>query len=268
MRDGILGPMDDWAADLTSGSALDWIQYTGGLALLAVVMLVLLRRAGVRLGALPIVALARAAAQLTIIALLLQGVLAVPWTVLLFLLLMLTTASATSLRRARALPRGPAGAVLGVVAAATVTLALVLSLGLVALEPATLIAIGGITVGNCMTASTLAMRRFADAVARRSDEVEAWLSLGARPAQATAEMRREAVREALLPPLDQTKNTGLVTLPGAFVGALFGGASPLEAAQFQLVVLAAIGLAGAITALTGTWWAARSPRLPGPASAD
>lgn len=260
--------MDDWAADLTSGSASDWVQYGAGLGVLAVLMLVLLHRAGVRLGALPVVALARAAAQLSLVALLLQGVFTVPWTVVLFLLLMLTTASATSLRRARALPRGPGGAVLGVVIAATVTLALVLLLGLVALEPPTLIAIGGITVGNCMTASTLAMRRFADAIARRADEVEAWLSLGARPAQATAPMRRDAVREALLPPLDQTKNTGLVTLPGAFVGALFGGASPMQAAQFQLVVLAAIGLAGAITALTGTWWAARSPQMPPAASAD
>lgn len=39
---------------------------------------------------------------------------------------------------------------------------------------------------------------------------------------------------------DQTKTTGLVTLPGAFVGAIFGGVSPLEAGRFQIVVLAAI----------------------------
>ena len=33
------------------------------------------------------------------------------------------------------------------------------------------------------------------------------------------------MRESLIPNLDQTKSTGLVTLPGAFVGALFGGAT-------------------------------------------
>ena len=55
------------------------------------------------------------------------------------------------------------------------------------------------------------------------------------------------MRESLLPTLDQTKSTGLVTLPGAFVGALFGGASPVVAAQFQLVVLAGVALAMTLT---------------------
>jgi putative ABC transport system permease protein len=40
--------------------------------------------------------------------------------------------------------------------------------------------------------------------------------------------------------MDQTRTTGLVTLPGAFIGALLGGADPTQAARFQLVVLAAL----------------------------
>ncbi|GAT86278.1 hypothetical protein CVCC1112_938 [Paenarthrobacter nicotinovorans] len=54
---------------------------------------------------------------------------------------------------------------------------------------------------------------------------------------------------ALIPSIDQTKTTGLVTLPGAFVGAIFGGISPLEAGRFQIVVLAGIMAAGALTAV-------------------
>ena len=61
-------------------------------------------------------------------------------------------------------------------------------------------------------------------------------------------MARHAIRSALIPTVDQTKTTGLVTLPGAFVGAIFGGVSPLEAGRFQLVVLAGIMAAGAVTA--------------------
>jgi putative ABC transport system permease protein len=49
-----------------------------------------------------------------------------------------------------------------------------------------------------------------------------------------------------MPSTDQTRTTGIVTLPGAFVGAMFAGASPLDAAQFQLIVLASILLASAI----------------------
>jgi putative ABC transport system permease protein len=40
------------------------------------------------------------------------------------------------------------------------------------------------------------------------------------------------------------------------VGAIFGGVSPLEAGRFQVVVLAAIMAAGAITAVIVTAWLA------------
>jgi putative ABC transport system permease protein len=64
------------------------------------------------------------------------------------------------------------------------------------------------------------------------------------------------VGAALVPTVDQTKTTGLVTLPGAFVGAVFGGLSPLDAGRFQIVVLAAITAAGACTAVCLTRWLA------------
>ena len=54
---------------------------------------------------------------------------------------------------------------------------------------------------------------------------------------------------AMIPSTDQTKTTGLVTLPGAFVGAIFGGLSPLEAGRFQVVVLAAIMATASLTAV-------------------
>ncbi|MBC7550946.1 MAG: ABC transporter permease, partial [Cellulomonas sp.] len=52
-----------------------------------------------------------------------------------------------------------------------------------------------------------------------------------------------------IPSTDQTKTTGLVTLPGAFVGAIFGGVSPLAAGAFQITVLASVMAAGSITAV-------------------
>ena len=63
-----------------------------------------------------------------------------------------------------------------------------------------------------------------------------------------------AVRDALIPSIDQTKTTGLVVLPGAFVGAIFGGISPLEAGRFQIVVLAAIMAAGSVAAVLIALW--------------
>ena len=228
------------------------LPFLGGITVLLVITLAVLRFAEVGLGWLPVVAIVRAVVQLALVALLLSGALTAWWSVAAFVGLMLTTASVTSLRRARGLPRGPLGAVLGVVIGTLVTLGLVLVLGLVDLRFERIIAIAGIVSGNAMTVATLSMRRFASDLHTGWGEVEAWLSLGPQPRRAAKRLRQTAVREALLPNLDQTKNTGLVPLPGAFVGALFAGAAPLEAAQFQIVVLTAIMLAGAITAVVAT----------------
>lgn len=222
----------------------------------------LLARAGIGLGALPLVAILRAGVQLAAITLLLRGVESVPWTAALFVALMLSTASFTTARRASALPLGARAAVAGTAAGALPTLAIVVGTGLVDVGAQAVIAVAGIIIGGCMTVSTMALRHYLLNVRSQRGEVEGWLALGARPRESTRSARGLAVREALIPNLDQTKSTGLVTLPGAFVGALFGGASALEAAQFQLVVLAGLTLGGTVTALVATHIAAGSFRLP------
>lgn len=241
---------------------LDYARFGAGLLVVVGATLVVAWRAGVGLGWRPLTSLARAVAQLSVVALLLRGILTVPWTVVAFLALMLTTASWTAAGRLRELWHGRRTAVLGVVIGAGVALALVFALRLVALEARYLVAVAGIVIGNAMSAATLAGRNFLRGVRHRRDEVEAWLSLGATPSRAHLEIGQEAVRESLLPNLDQTRSTGLVTLPGAFVGALFGGASPAVAAQFQLVVLAGIALAMTVTGVIVTRRLGRSPYLP------
>ncbi|GGW06809.1 hypothetical protein GCM10010264_29740 [Streptomyces globisporus] len=62
---------------------------------------------------------------------------------------------------------------------------------------------------------------------------------------ARLEIVRPAASDALPAGLDQTRTVGLVTLPGAFVGLLLGGASPVEAGAVQLFVLVGAG---------GRWW--------------
>ena len=238
---------------------MDFVWWGLGLLVVGVSTSVLARVARIELGWLPLAALARAVVQLAIVATLLRGVLAVPWTVALFVLLMLTTASTTAGSRLDELPRGRVLALVGVLCGASVTLALVFALRLVDLEARYVVAVAGIIIGNAMSAATLAGRNFLRGARGRRDEVEAWLSLGATPAQAYDDIGRDAAREALLPNLDQTRSTGLVTLPGAFVGALFGGASPVVAAQFQLVVLAGLALTMLSTAVVVTRLASRSP---------
>ena len=175
------------------------------------------------------------------------------------MVLMATTASWTASGRLRELWHGRRAAVLGVVSGATVSLVLIFALGLVDLQVRYLVATAGIIIGNAMSAATLSGRNFLRGARQRRDEIEGWLALGATPAEAHLDIGQEAVRESLLPNLDQTRSTGLVTLPGAFVGALFGGASPAEAAQFQLVVLAGIALSMTTCGVIVTRVLGRSP---------
>ncbi len=60
-------------------------------------------------------------------------------------------------------------------------------------------------------------------------------------------MIQPSAKEALAPGLDQTRTVGLVTLPGAFVGVLLGGGTPLEAGAAQIMVLIGLMAAQAIT---------------------
>jgi len=236
--------------------------YAGfGAGLLALTGLTVLaaRWGRIGLGWFPLVVVVRAAVQLSIVALLLKGILSYPSTVVAFVVLMLTTASWTSARRTAELWHGRRIAVAGVLTGALSALVVIFALRLVDLDVRNLVAVAGIVIGNAMSAATLAGRNFRRASRARRDEVEAWLSLGATPTQAHEEIGHESVRESLLPTLDQTKSTGLVTLPGAFVGALFGGASPVVAAQFQLVVLAGVALAMVLTGIVVTRMAGHTP---------
>lgn len=242
-----------------SSSVSDLVWFGAGIAVIALVTVGLDRWMRIGLGWFPLWALVRAAVQLSAIALILHGILSTPWTVVAFLALMLSTASFTAGSRLSALRRGRRIAVLAVLSGASVTIVVVFALRLVDLEVRYLVAVAGIVIGGCMSAATLSGRHFLHDARQRRDEVEGWLALGATPSAAYDDIGRLAVRESLLPNLDQSKSTGLVTLPGAFVGAIFGGASPLEAAQFQLVVLSGLGLAMTITAVIVTRLAGRTP---------
>ena len=59
--------------------------------------------------------------------------------------------------------------------------------------------------------------------------------------------------------LDAAKILAISTAVGALIGALFGGASPIVAAQFQLVVLAGVALAMMLTGIVVTRLAGHTP---------
>lgn len=185
-----------------------------------------------------VVAAVRATAQLALVGVIIAAVLRSWWLTAAFVALMLTVASLTAAHRLGLRPRGWLFLPVGLGALPTVALLLVV--GVLPMEPIAVIPVVGILVGNAMTAATLCGRRALDALTTRHGEVEAALSLGFMPRPAALEVARDDAALALVPGLDQTRTVGLVTLPGAFVGTLLGGATPLEAAALQLIVLVAL----------------------------
>src|SRR4051794_19721799 len=162
---------------------------------------------------------------------------------------MFSVATWTATRRLRGFDRPGRSVLLAIGAGAAVSIGLICGLPILDRSVRTLVAVSGIVIGGTMTASTLTGRRLLDGLRRRRDEVEGWLALGATSRQAVVDIAREAASEALVPALDQTRTVGLVTLPGAFVGALLGGASAIDAARFQVVVLVGLLCAESITAV-------------------
>ncbi|MVA75165.1 ABC transporter permease [Auraticoccus sp. F435] len=206
-----------------------------------------------------VLAAARAVLQLGLVALVLTAVLgSVLWS-LLFAVVMLVVAVATSARRIGAARAWPWVAV-AIAAGALPTLLVIFASGSVPFEGTSLVPFAGIIIGGAMTASSLTGRRCFAALREERPAYEAALSLGLPRAEAISEVVRPRLAEALVPGLDQTRTVGLVTLPGAFVGVLLGGGSPVQAGAAQLVVL--VGLLAAQTVVVVTAHALmRSGRL-------
>ncbi len=236
-----------------------------GVVVLAAVTWAVLTAAGIPRRWAPALAIARGAVQLAFVALVLGGLIAHPVGVAAALAVMFAVASWTAARRLGGDRRARLVVPGSMAAGVAVAVVVVFGTGALELTGRYALAIGGIVVGNAMSIATLAGRRLRTGIVDHWEEVEGWLALGATPRQATVDIGRRAVFEALVPTVDQTRTTGLVTLPGAFVGAIFGGLSPLEAGRFQVMVLAAIMAAGSVTAVLVTRASAvvvRKPEAP------
>lgn len=114
------------------------------------------------------------------------------------------------------------------------------------LEPRAVVPLAGMMVANAMNVVAQIFERYFQAMASDRARIEAALSLGATPAQATMHHARDALRAALLPTLNGLATVGLVALPGMMTGQILSGAAPAEAIRYQLVVMYALVAVAAV----------------------
>lgn len=192
-------------------------------------------------------AIARATAQLLAVGLIITAVLGSWWLTALFVFVMVMVAARTSSSRIGVRRHRERALILVPIALGAIPITLgLIAVGLLPAHPVSVIPTAGILIGNAMTGTTLAGKQSFAALHDRRGEVEAALSIGLLDHEARLMVAQPAAQLALIPTVDTTRTVGLVTLPGAFVGTLLGGATPLEAAALQLVVLVGIIVAQSI----------------------
>ena len=121
--------------------------------------------------------------------------------------------------------------------AAVVTIGLVLALGIFHPRPRYLVPVGGMVIGNAMTAAAVSLNRLADEIRGSALRIEATLALGATSWEASRDLVTRSLRSGMITLIDSTKTTGIVFFPGTMVGMLLAGARPLDAVRLQLILL-------------------------------
>ncbi len=233
---------------------------------LAVVLLLAMVLAAYVVGGLPrpaltLTAAGRAVVQLGVAALLITAVVSHLGLSVALLAAMFAVAVATSGRRVGAGSSWPWVA-LSMASGLLPVAGLILLSGAVPLTGSALIPVVGIVLGGTMTAHTLVGRRAFAALREERGALEAGLSIGLERPEAMREVLRRRTPEALVPGLDQVRTAGVVTLPGAFIGVLLGGGSPVEAATAQVLVLVGILAAQSTTVVVAEHLISRGLLLP------
>lgn len=112
-----------------------------------------------------------------------------------------------------------------------------------------IIPISGMAIGNSMVLSILFLNRFQAELESHRDETELILSLGGTPKQAIHRQLINAIKASMIPTIESQKTIGLVQLPGMMSGQIIAGADPVQAVQFQLLILFVLLTTAAISSI-------------------
>lgn len=206
------------------------------------------------------IAALRSFIQLTAIGYVIKLIFEADTLALVFALLavMVVFGALTARSRAKKVPDAFWPLLIALAIAGTSTLGLVVALGVFEATARYLVPVGGMVIGNAMTASAVALNRLGDEMADSRERIEATLALGATAQEAAAPTVRRALRSGMITLVDSTKTTGLIFFPGTMVGMLLAGANPTDAVRLQLILLYTLLGSVSIAALVATTLAYRN----------
>ncbi len=112
-----------------------------------------------------------------------------------------------------------------------------------------LIGLGGMMLGNVLSMNIIALNSFYQNIKTNSKLFLYRLALGATQEEALLPFLRHSFKMSLLPILAKTATTGIVSLPGMMTGQIISGASPNTAIKYQIAIMIAIFVSGALSVL-------------------
>lgn len=111
----------------------------------------------------------------------------------------------------------------------------------------------GMLLGNTMNGISLSMDRMTETLWQQRQLVEQRLLLGESGSEATAEIRRQAMRSGMIPIINSMAAAGLVSLPGMMTGQILGGSSPMDAVKYQILIMFLIAAGTGFGVMTAMW---------------
>lgn len=157
--------------------------------------------------------------------------------ILLMIAVMIAAASQNIFKKGEGIPGIKWIIILTLITVETMSMAIMLTFGIIPFEAEEVIPLSGMIIGNCMVLSLLFLNKFKDELEHSEEVIELILSFGGHPIDAVSRSLKSSIRTSMIPTIEAQKTMGLVQLPGMMSGLIIGGADPMTAVMYQLLVL-------------------------------
>lgn len=202
-----------------------------------------------------IVSMIRAIIQLVVVGYILDTIFGMksPIFTLILVLVMIFNASLNTKNRGGEIKNVITISFISMAVGTLVTMSVLVFSGAIKFTANEIIPVAGMIVSNAMVAIGLSYRNLNTSFKNRRAEVEVRLSLGADIKESSKDILSESIKLAIIPTIDSAKTLGIVSLPGMMTGLILGGASPMDAIKFQIMVTFMILSSASIATLISTY---------------
>lgn len=159
---------------------------------------------------------------------------------LLMISLMIVAATLNARKKGKNIPGITWKLIVTLISVEVVIMSVLLGLHIMPATANFIIPISGMMIGNSMVLCILFLNRFQAEIEANEHTIELILSLGGTPKQAIHQQLMDSIKASMIPTIESQKTIGLVQLPGIMSGQIIGGANPIEAVQFQILIIFAL----------------------------